>query len=51
MPNGRRMQGGFGLGPGGQCVCPKCGYTKPHSRGNPCFNESCPKCGSKMTRG
>jgi len=43
-------RGGRGLGVGGNCICPNCGYKKPHVRGMPCFNEKCPKCGSKMTR-
>jgi electron transport complex protein RnfB len=46
-----RQPGGFGLGPGGNCVCPKCGHTVVHQRGTPCFNLKCPKCGTPMTRG
>jgi len=42
--------GGRGLGPGGECVCPNCGYRVPHSRGEPCYNKTCPKCGTSMTR-
>jgi PHP family Zn ribbon phosphoesterase len=51
MPNGRGKIGGFGLGPGGECVCPNCGYKMKHQRGMPCYQQTCPKCGSKMTRG
>ena len=47
---GGRM-GGFAAGPGGTCVCPKCGYKEPQIRGQPCMNNKCPKCGSPMTRG
>ncbi len=47
---GKAMGGGRGLGPGGECVCPKCGERQPHERGNPCFDMKCPKCGSSMTR-
>jgi len=46
-----RMGGPFAAGPGGQCVCPNCGYTEPQVRGSPCMNKKCPKCGTKMTRG
>ncbi|MCD6210877.1 MAG: hypothetical protein OCU20_01755 [Methanophagales archaeon] len=50
MSGGRGRMGGRGLGPGGECVCPKCGYRVPHSRGEPCYNKTCPKCGTSMTR-
>lgn len=42
--------GGFGLGPGGQCICPNCGTTVSHSPGKPCYQISCPNCGTRMTR-
>jgi hypothetical protein len=47
------MMGGNrpGAGPGGDCVCPKCGATAPHSVGTPCYEIPCPKCGTKMVRG
>ncbi len=45
-----RQSGGFGLGPGGDCVCPNCGTRTPHQRGIPCYEQKCPKCGSLMTR-
>ena len=45
-----RHPGGFGLGPGGECVCPNCGNKVPHQRGVPCYEHSCPKCGQPMTR-
>ncbi len=47
---GRGRMGGSGLGPGGYCVCPKCGTRVPHQSGTPCYNTSCPKCGSPMNR-
>jgi len=47
---GRGRQGGFGLGPGGDCVCPECGHKTAHARGQPCYQKTCPKCGAKMTR-
>lgn len=39
-----------GSGPSGNCICPKCGYTTPHSRLQPCNQRKCPKCGNIMTR-
>jgi len=47
---GRGRMGGFGLGPGGECVCPRCGARVPHQRGIPCYSVKCPKCGSPMVR-
>ena len=46
-----RQPGGFGLGPGGECWCPRCNTRVPHGRGAPCYTYKCPKCGSPMTRG
>jgi len=46
-------RGRFGrksMGPGGVCVCPNCGYTTPHTTGNPCFHKKCPECGTTMDR-
>ena len=45
-----RQPGGSGLGPAGECICPKCGARVPHGRGVPCYNYKCPKCGSPMAR-
>ena len=60
MMRGRRMQapgrGRYpqgdkpGSGPGGNCVCPKCGYTIAHTRFTPCNQRTCPKCGATLTR-
>ncbi len=50
IQRGRGRQGGYGLGPGGNCVCPNCGEKAPHARGIPCYEQKCPKCGSPMTR-
>lgn len=47
---GRGLGGGFAAGPGGQCVCPKCGTKAAHQVGVPCYQQKCPKCGSRMTR-
>jgi len=38
------------MGVGGYCICPKCEEKIPHSRGIPCQDERCPKCGAKMLR-
>jgi hypothetical protein len=45
-----RMGGRRADGPGGNCVCLKCGHKIPHERGKPCNQETCPKCGTPMTR-
>ena len=42
--------GGMGLGPGGNLVCPDCGYLMPHQRGIPSYAVQCPKCGTTMAR-
>ena len=39
-----------GSGPGGNCVCPKCGHKEPHEAGQRCLDRTCPKCGTRMTR-
>jgi hypothetical protein len=38
------------LGPGGTCVCPKCGSRRPHRRGVRCEEERCPECSTRMLR-
>lgn len=45
-----RQSGGFGLGPSGECICPKCENKVPHQQGVPCYEQHCPKCGTSMTR-
>ena len=47
----RERGGGFGAGPGGDCVCPNCGERVSHQLGTPCYEQKCPKCGAAMTRG
>lgn len=42
--------GGVAAGPGGQCVCPRCGYRRIHQRGTPCFEQKCPECDAAMIR-
>lgn len=39
-----------GGGPGGYCVCQKCGYKIIHDRGAPCSNVKCPKCNINLVR-
>jgi len=50
--SGRGRGGGTqpGSGPGGNCVCPKCGHTQPHQVGQRCMDIACPKCGTKMVK-
>lgn len=47
---GRGFWGGGGLGAGGTCLCPRCGKTVPHQRGQPCTDMICPSCGASMAR-
>jgi cation diffusion facilitator family transporter len=39
-----------GRGPGGDCVCPKCGYRRIHERGVPCSSIKCPNCRVSLER-
>ncbi len=39
-----------GYGPGGYCLCPKCGYQIKHQRGIPCSSFQCPKCKINLER-
>ena len=39
-----------GSGPGGNCVCPKCGHRLPHQVSQRCIDRACPKCVTKMMR-
>jgi transposase-like protein len=43
---GRRI----GMGPKGDCICPKCGYRVTHQPGKPCRELKCPKCGISLLR-
>lgn len=40
-----------GGGPGGWCLCPKCGYKTSHESGIPCSTLECPKCKTNLVRG
>jgi len=56
MGQGRSMGRGQGggkrgfNGPGGCCVCPKCGEKIEHVQGVPCRSNTCGKCGTIMVR-
>ncbi len=39
-----------GQGPGGYCVCSKCGYKILHQRGLPCSTLQCPNCKVNLKR-
>jgi hypothetical protein len=39
-----------GLGPEGQCICPKCGRRSRHEPGLPCQEDRCPECGTRLLR-
>jgi rubrerythrin len=30
------------------CTCPECGHEEPYTRGTPCTQKKCPKCGATM---
>jgi Na+-translocating ferredoxin:NAD+ oxidoreductase subunit B len=47
---GSRGRRGFGMGPGGDCICPNCGHREPHQLAVPCYSRKCPKCGAPMSR-
>jgi ferredoxin len=32
------------------CICPECGYSKPHVPGLPCRTEQCPNCHIPLAR-
>jgi hypothetical protein len=48
-PRGRNG-GPLAAGPGGVCVCLKCGAEAEHAVGEPCDALKCAKCGGQMTR-
>jgi hypothetical protein len=45
-----RMGGPKSAGPTGHCICPNCNTTINHQTGIPCYSQTCPNCGIKMTR-
>ena len=45
-----KLESKKGLGPGGKCFCPECGYEEEHETGEPCMDKECPECGEKLDR-
>ncbi|MFA5249638.1 MAG: cation diffusion facilitator family transporter [Candidatus Paceibacterota bacterium] len=45
-----KIQGAEGKGPGGDCVCPQCGYKIRHEHGVPCSKLKCPNCKINLQR-
>ena len=47
---GRGRNNGGSFGPGGFCVCTKCGEKVLHKQGVKCTTLKCPKCGHVLIR-
>jgi len=47
---GKGRNKGGALGPGGHCICTKCGTKIPHQQGVKCTTLKCPECGKTMIR-
>lgn len=45
-----KVEGSSAQGPGGECVCPKCGYKITHQPRTPCSSLECPNCQVKLER-
>ncbi len=45
---GRNKGGSFG--PGGYCICAKCGMKIPHEQGVKCTSVKCPECNKPLIR-
>ncbi|MFH1505960.1 MAG: DUF134 domain-containing protein [archaeon] len=48
---GRGIGRGRGFGGPTACKCPDCGHEHPHTRGTPCTQIKCERCGKIMVRG
>jgi DNA-directed RNA polymerase subunit RPC12/RpoP len=47
---GKGRNNGGSFGPGGYCVCAKCGEKVEHQQGVKCTSLKCPICGHTMIR-
>ena len=47
---GKGKNKGGAYGPGGYCVCAKCGEKIQHRQGIKCTTIKCPECGKTMIR-
>jgi len=45
-----KVETATGGGPGGWCLCQKCGYKIPHKSGIPCSTLECPNCKTSLER-
>lgn len=50
LGGGQGRNKGGSMGPGGFCVCAKCGEKTPHRQGVKCTTKKCPNCGTTMIR-
>ncbi len=50
LGGGQGRNKGGSYGPGGFCVCAKCGEKVPHEQGVKCTDIKCPNCGTPMIR-
>jgi ribosomal protein S26 len=50
LGGGRGRNKGGAFGPGGFCVCAKCGEKVSHHQGVKCTTIKCPACGNTMVR-
>lgn len=46
----RREKRRLTVGPVGECVCPRCGYSEKKVAGSPCLDLFCPRCGARLIR-